>query len=273
MYAILTLAVSIMLATFMTGVTRQNYELAALYQSRTQWLQVQTLAENIQQYYNEKTVFPATITALSESTGFHHTRSLTNAWQGYAVSPTITDSVWQFQRAVFFSNDPSKGVNAAAYLANNQCGTGGYATAQSWCGASTGKWFRSETREQHNEKISTQRIRMGRVLQKIADYYSVNQKFPDKDKSDVILTNDSIAEIATLAGFNGTAKTCGGSNSSTYEFMGIPIDCADMFDIWGNAIGYQFINAKHIVLVSETPIYNNIGTRIIVAADFDTTNF
>lgn len=271
MYAIFTLAVSIMLATFMMGVASQHHDLAAMYQSRAKWLQVKAIAENIQQYYNENSAFPSNIETLSASVGFRQTRSLTNAWQGYALSPTIADSAWQFQRAVFFSNDPSKGVDATAYLAINTCGTGNATSAQSWCGAATGKWFRSETREQFNEKISTQRVRMGRVLQKFADYYSATQKFPNKDKSDATLIDNSVLKISALSGFNGNATSCGAGNSSTYQFMGVPIDCADMFDIWGNAIGYQFINAKHIVLISETPIYNNSGTRIIVASDFDNT--
>jgi hypothetical protein len=273
MYAILTLAVSMMLTTLMMGVASQHHDLATLYQSRTRWLQVQAMAESIQQYHAEKSVHPASIAALSATTGFHQTRSLTNAWQGYGLSPTINDGYWEFKRAVFISNDPSKGVDATTYLTNNRCGTGDYATAQSWCGAPTGKWFRSETREQYNEQISTQRVRIGRVMQKMATYYNNNQKFPNKNKSDVTLLDNSISTLAALAGFTGTAQTCGGATSSTYQFMGIPIDCADMFDLWGNAIGYQFINNKHIVVTSETPIYNNSGMRVIVAADFDTSNY
>lgn len=271
MYAILTLAVSIMLATFVTGVANQNHDLASMYQSRTKWLQTQTMAENIQQYHNEHSEYPVTLAALSAAPGFQQTRSLNDSWQGYAISPTITDNAWQFQRAVFFSNDPSKGVDANAYLTNNTCGTGDYATAQSWCGARTGQWFRSETREQYNQKITAQRVRMSYVMQKIADYYSANQSFPAKDKTNTALIDDSIHTLAELSGFIGTANTCGNTTSSTFEFMGIPIDCADMFDIWGRAIGFQYINSKHIVLISETPIYNNDGTRILVAADFDNT--
>ena len=272
MYAILALAVSIMLATFMTGVAKQHHDLTALYQSRSKSIKTQTMAENIQQYRNEKNAYPASIDALSATPGFQHVQSLTDAWQGYDVSDPdfpITDSVWQFQRAVFFSNDPSKGVNATAYLADNKCGSGTNRTALSWCGARTGQWFRSETREQYNAQISTQRIRMGHVLQKIADYYSANQKFPDKDKSNNSLTNDSIHKLTELAGYSGSATECTG----TYQFMGTPIDCADMFDLWGKVIGYQYMDSKHIILISETPIFNadSPPQRIIVAADFDNT--
>ena len=265
MYALLALTVSIMLATFMTGVASQHRELAEMYQSRIKSLKAIAMAENIQQYFIETSVFPATIATLSASSGFQHTQSLTDSWQGYGLSPTITDTVWSFKRAVFFSNDPSKGVNAASYLTTNACGTGSYATATSWCGAATGQWFRTETREHFNEKISTQRVRMGRVLQRFADYYNANQKFPDKNESAVALGANSISSLNTLAGYGSGAVACTG----TFSYMGVPIDCADMFDLWGGVIGYQFITSKHIVLISETPLYNNSDTRVIVAADFD----
>lgn len=265
MIALMALAMSILLATLMGGVASQNRDLAQLYQSRTKYMQIVTLSENVEQYFIEKAAFPNTIADLTTTVGFEHSRSLTDNWQGYAVSPAITDSVWQFNRAVLFSNDPSKGIDPASYLASNSCGAGGYDTATSWCGAATGRWFRRETRERYNEQITTQRARMNRFLQKFADFYNTNHKFPDTDAAGTALASNSINTIAALATFGGTAGSCGG----TYTYMGMPVDCGDMYDLWGQAVGYQFISAKHIILVSETPIYNNLGNRVIVAADFD----
>lgn len=265
MYAVMALAVSFLLATLMGGVASQNHDLATLYQSRTKNMQVVAMAENIEQYFLEKAVFPASIPALSATRGFEHSRALVDNWQGYAVSPTIADSVWQFNRAVLFSNDPSKGVNVASYLASNSCGAGGYDTATSWCGAATGRWFRRETRERYNEQISTQRARMSRLLQKFTDYYNTNGKFPDKDSGGTALGLNSISNIAALAAFGGSAGSCSG----TFTYMGVPIDCGDMYDVWGRVIGYQFVSSKHVLVISETPIFNNSGNRVVVAADFD----
>lgn len=265
MYPIMVLLLAIWLSMLMEGVAGQNHDLATLYQTRTKYMQVVSMAENIEQFYLEKATFPPSIPALAATTGFEHSRALADNWQGYAVSPTITDSVWQFNRAVLFSNDPSKGVNVASYLASNACGAGGYDTATSWCGAATGRWFRRETRERYNEQISTQRARMSRLLQKFTDYYNTNGKFPDKDSGGTALGLNSISNIAALAAFGGSAGSCSG----TYTYLGVPIDCGDMYDVWGRVIGYQFVSSKHVLVISETPIFNNSGNRVVVAADFD----
>lgn len=265
MYMLVTIAMSILLAALMGGVASQNHELTQLYQSRIRHIHVVGLAENLEQFFIENAVFPVSISDLTSAIGFEHSRSLTDNWQGYGVSPVIVDSVWQFNRVVLFANDPSKGVNAASYLTSNTCGVGGYDTASSWCGASTGRWFRRESRERYNEQITTQRARLNRLLQKFADYYNTNQQFPDQDAAGLALGADSISTLAALAAFGGSASSCSGA----YTYMGIPIDCADMYDLWGQPIGYQFVGSKHIVLIAESPIFNNSGNRVIVAADFD----
>ena len=265
MYPILVLAIAILLAMLMDGVAGQNRDLIQLYQSRLRQMQLVALAENLDQFYLETATLPANIAALSASDGFQHVRGLVNTWQGYAVSPTLNDGVWQFSRAVLFSNDPTKGTTAAAYLAANACGTGGFDTALSWCGSKDSQWFRLETRERYNEQITTQRVRMVRLLQKLSNYYNANGKFPDKDNLNIPLAPNSMTRVATLAGYGGTARNCSG----TFTYMTVPIDCGDMFDLWGNPVGYQFISSKRVLLVSETPIYNNSGNRVVVAVEYD----
>jgi len=265
MYGIAVIALSIWLATILDGVAGQNRDLAQMYQSRLRQIQLTLMAEATERYYLETASFPASIAALAGTSGFEYTKGLQHNWQGYAVSPTLTDSVWQYQRLVLFSNDPTTGVSVATYLATNACGVGGYDTASGWCGSNTSQWYRRETRERFNDEIATQRARLGRVLQKLADYYNVNAKFPDKDNLNVALAGNSITALYTLAGYGGAAAACTG----TYTYMTVPIDCVDMFDKWGGTIGYQFVSSKHILLVSETPIYNNSGNRVVVASDLD----
>lgn len=253
------------MATLMDGVVGQNRDLGQMYQSRLRQMQLVLLAENLEQYFRETGSMPATVSALGSTGGFEHARGLTHNWQGYAVSPTLTDSVWQYKRAVLFSNDPTDGTTAAAYLAANACGSGGYDTASSWCGSKASQWYRQETRERFAGQIATQRARMSRLAQKLADYYNANGKYPDRDASNVALAADSINALATLAGCATAANACSG----TFTYMTVPIDCGDMADMWGGTIGYQFASSTHVVLISETPIYDSTGTRLIVAVDLD----
>ncbi|TRZ66927.1 MAG: hypothetical protein D4S02_05975 [Rhodocyclaceae bacterium] len=265
MYPAFIIAVGIWMAAILDGIVAQNRDLAQMYESRLKQLQLVQLAENLEQYIRERGATPASVAALSASAGFEHTRALADNWQGYAVSPTLTDSVWQYSRMVLFSNDPKGGTAVAAYLAANACGSGGYDTASSWCGAKSSQWYRRETKERYTEQLSTQRARMNRLAQKLADYYSNNGKYPDQNAAAVALTTDSIQSLASLAGYAGSARACGG----TFAHMGVPVDCADMFDLWGGPVGYQFVSSKGVVLIAESPIFNSSGGRVVVAVDLD----
>lgn len=265
MLVALELALAFVLFTIVDGITTQYKDLDAMYQSRWRKIAVVTLAEELERYNTETGSFPASVSAMTASAGYEHGKSSANSWQGYAVSPAINDGVWLFKRTVLFSNNPIGGVSTAAYLAANSCGTGGYDTATSWCGDPTSHWYRSETREQYQGQIVTQKARMNRMLQKLADYYNVNSKFPDKDAGSVALATNSMTTLKSLAGYGGTAGACTG----TYTYMGVPVDCGDMFDQWGSPVGYQFVSSKHVILVSETPIFNTSGTRIVVSQEYD----
>ena len=265
MYALIVFALAVWLAFVAHGVTTDLLGVAATYQSRDKHMRTVAMAESIEQYHAEHGALPVSIAAFGAASGYEQTRSLGDPWQGYAVSPALTDGVWQYRRAVFFLNDPSRGVDANAFLAANACGTGGYDTASSWCGTATGLWYRREEKEHFNEQILTQRARMSRMLQKLSDHYSAYSTSPDKDAAGNPLAPESVTALATLAGFAGAAASCTGS----FAYPGAPGDCGDMFDLWGNGVGYQFLSSKHILLVSETPIYNGSGNRVVVGADFD----
>lgn len=265
MYPILVLALAIWFTTIMDSLTIQNRELASRYRSWSKQQQLVGIAENIEQFYQEHGDFPASLTTLAAATGFEQVRGLADAWQTYAISPTLSDGVWQFSRAALFSQDPSRGTTSAQYLATNACGTGSFDTATSWCGSRDSRWYRRETRERYNDEIMTQRVRMMRTLQKFADYYNSNTSFPATDHLNAALGVGSITALATLAGYAGTATGCTGA----YVYHGVPIDCADMYDLWGNAVGYQFESAKRVILVSETPIVNHSGNRVVVASEYD----
>lgn len=259
MYAIAISTVMLWLASIVASQSGQNFDLMMAYKNQAQRTQVVGLAENIQQYFNDFGTYPTSLTALSATAGFEQTRSLFDSWQGYAISPVLIDSTWQFSRAVLFSNNPVRGVTPTNYLSLNACGAGTFFVASSWCGSKSSAWYRSESRETYSNLINTQRARLNRTLQRFGDYYNANNTFPSG-----VLVNTT-ATLASLVGYSGTSLNCTG----TYQWAGVPIDCTDMFDQWGNLVGFNFFSASHITLISETPLFNAAGTRMIVAADFN----
>lgn len=265
MYPFLVLAIAIFLSHLMTGIVNQNWTLVQLYQSRLTQQQISSLAENIEQFYIENKSYPTTLTALTATPGFEHAKSQLNNWQSYGVSNWISDSTWTFKRMILVSKAPDKTVTAATYMTSNACGTGSYATATSWCGERTGKWYRSELRDKYNDQVSSQRVHLTRTLQKLTEFYNEGGSFPAVNATGTALAADSLTTLASLASYSGTSTACTG----TFKYSGIPIDCADMFDSWGNLIGYQFINSKHIILISEPNIFDNLNNKVIIAADFD----
>lgn len=267
MYPLLALTLSIVLSLFIDGVAAQYRDLTQRYQSRSRQMQMVSLAENIRQFYLESAAPPASMSALSTTAGFQQVRGYFNTWQNYAVSPTLTDAVWQFSRAVLFTQDPTAGVTATSYLNANACGTGAFSAATSWCGSKDSRWYRLENRESFNGQIATQRARMVRMLQRLSDYYNANGSFPNQDALGNPLGSNSITKLATLVGYGGTAAGCSG----TFNYMGVPVDCGDLFDLWGGPVGYQFVSNKHVLLTSESPIYNAGGTRVVVASEYDYT--
>lgn len=264
MLAMVVAVLGLLVAVVLDMQVQNNVDLAASYQARTNAYQVASVAEAVENYYIEKSAYPATLDALQATAGYEYLSSRRNNWQGYAVSGTLSDTAWNYKRAVVYLNNPTSGDTAATYLGNNTCGTGDATTAASWCGSGKSQWFRSESRQKANPEIMTQRLRMRGMQQKLADYFSDQGFFPGKDALGVALAANSMTRLKTLAGYAGTAGSCSG----VFQWQGIPIDCSDMFDKWGGDVGYQYLDQRHIILVSETPYYNSSGTKVIIGADF-----
>src|SRR5437868_3322863 len=98
MFPILILAISAWVLAQVDGMTQQYRDLVGLYQSRSRQQQIVTLAETIEQYYIETATFPASLSVLAAAPGFEQSKGAMSSWQGYAVSPTLNDGVWQFSR-------------------------------------------------------------------------------------------------------------------------------------------------------------------------------
>lgn len=267
MYAMFVIALSAWLAYLGDGLVTQYQDLSQMYQARLRAIHTKVIAESLEQYFQEKGSFPVSIDALTSSNGYEHTRGLANVWQGYATVSGLKDSIWRYDRMVFFSTEPRLGILANDYLSSNSCGTGSFYIASSWCGQRTSIWFRRETRDLYHNQIANQRIRLHRTLQKFAQHYNTYGDFPGRRADGSIIADKSIYSLAELSGFSGTASQC----KTVHSFGSIPLDCTDLFDQWGQAVGYQFESNKQIILVVKTPIENTAGTPVVVAAEYDLT--
>lgn len=221
-------------------------------------------AEAMARYVQETHAYPATLAVLTTVQGYEHLRSTaSDPWMRFEVSPVIADGVWRFQRAVLYSTDPTR---TTSYTSTNTCGTGDAATATSWCGGVGAQWVRFERREEYVDEIAAQRQRFHRSLQKFADYYSGKSGFPSVDRLGAALATDSSTTLRDLVGYTGAANNCSGG--VIYQWAGgLPVDCDDMYDIWGNPVSYQFTSTKAITLISESPLVNKDGVVVVVAAD------
>lgn len=265
MYAVFVIAMVALAATLYSGLSATFLDVATAYRQQSRTTSVVRISEGIARFQSETGNLPASLDQLVAAPGYADLRSYRDSWQTYVLSGALNDGAWVFQRAVAVSRDPSDGISHTDYLALNRCGVGAASTALSWCGDPSGSWFRQETREDFGHQMSSQRVRHHRMLHKWVAHYSVAKTFPGKDRTGNPLPAGSITELRALVGYAGTASNCTGS----FVYAGIPVDCGELFDLWGGAVAYQYVDARHIVIVSEAPFLLSDNTRPLIATDLE----
>lgn len=265
MFTLFMFGVSLLLAVLLGNMAATNFDLAKHIRNERVKIDMNMLSSGVDQYYKDTGTYPTSLATLVTTNGFEHLKSAQNAEVGYQVSGTITDTVWSFNRAVIVQFNPQASETVATVTYGNTCGSGAASLAASWCGTAKRMWQRKEARESMNNHIADQRIRQQRVISKFAAYYNNVQKLPNKDQTSAALAASERYNLNTLAGYTGTASACSGS----YSWMGIPIDCSDMFDRWGNQVDVIYFSDTHIALVSVSPLKNSAGASINIASDIE----
>lgn len=264
MFPLSITVVFLIVAALFAQLTAQRTSRLEAFREASRYVDAVLIAKAVDRFVAQRGAFPASLDALVATPGYEALRSARNNWQGFALSATLTDGAWSYQRMALWTRDPSRGVDAATYAAINRCGSGSVFTAASWCGDQRGHWFRRETRALFPYQLAEQRIRQHRTLQVFADAYSAAGSFPDQDADGNSLVAGSIESLASLAGYSAGAAACTG----VYLFDGVPLDCADLFNQWGQPVGYQFISSSSVLLVSEPPIFDASGARVVIATAF-----
>lgn len=247
-------------------------ELATALDAETRDYTVYQLAAGINNYFIENNAYPASLAALTAAAGYEHLRGTARPFQDFSVASNLTDGAFRYSRAVLYTQDPyNPQMSDTAYLsaANNTCGTGDFATAAEWCGpnSATTRWWKHESREEIAPGLARERARLLRLLQKFNGWYNDDitvsttpgiwgNNYPDPGTTAAPLTS-------LVAGFTQTATTCTGM----YTWSRIPIDCADLYSIWGTPTVYNYVSPTHIVLMTQTPYTKADGTPLYVSTE------
>lgn len=232
---------------------------------------VRHLAAAVDSYYAETNAYPASIAALAATTGYEYLRTTARPFQSLATASNLDDTVFKFNRVVVYTQDPyATPLTDAEYLdaSNNACGSGAFATGTDWCGSNNSQWWKHESRDNISLLIGNERQRLFRVLHKFNAWYNdditvstVNGVFGNNYPNPTPATAAPLTLL--VAGFAQTATTCAG----IYVWKGIPLDCSDLYSIWGTPTVYNFISSSHIVLITKTPYKNSDGTALYVSTE------
>lgn len=231
---------------------------------------IRQLAIGINNYYTETASYPASTTTLAAATGYEYLKNTAHAWQSMAIATNLDDTAFKYNRVTVFTQDPyDHPLTDAEYLtaANNTCGAGAFATATDWCGAKNSQWWKHETREDIQRDLARERKRLRHLLDKFTSWYN----------GDVTITTingvwgnnypnpgSAAAKLTTLViGYTQTATTCTG----IYTYSGIPIDCTDLYSIWGTPTTYNYLSSGHIALLTKTPYTKSDNTPLYVSTE------
>lgn len=269
MYALAILTIHLFMIWVMTGLTTAHMDMFKEYRELTRDNDLVTLRDGFNEYYLDTHTLPSNLTDITGTAGYEHLGTATNTSVGYARSLEITDTKWRFRRSMLYSHNNAGATALSTRWTSNGCSTASSSSffneTEAWCGEGDWNWYVFENRSVFNAEMAMQRARQQRTMQKFATYYTANQAFPNKDRYNASLTAGSGYAITTLSAGPSTASTCG----STYLWMSIPIDCEDMFDIWGNKLTYIYHSDNRISISSSTPFRNNSNSSITIGTDLD----
>jgi hypothetical protein len=267
MYAIAILTIHLALIWIMTGLTTVHMDMFKEYRELTRDNDLVTLRDGFNQYYLEKHAVPTSLTTITATSGFEFLKTATNTSVGFDRSIDITDTKWTFHRALLYSHNAAGNTTIGTRMMQNGCGSSGYSRFEdkAWCGKGDWNWYVFENRSVFNAEMAAQRARQQRTMQKFASYYTANQFFPNQDRFGNALTAGTGYALTALAGGSSTSLNC----NSTYTWRAIPINCEDMYDLWGNRLTYVYHSDHRISIFSSTPFKNSIYSNITIGTDLD----
>ena len=242
----------------------------------------------ISDFYNENHTYPTSLTALAATPGFEHLKKYVNnshLWLQYNQAVNINDGTWIFDRVGLAIQDPKFALEPISSFwdaANNQCGTGAFNVASSWCGGESALWWKDEEREHALRDILKTRASLDTVMRKLVRYFNVNntgepdREFPNRYHDSTVLADGTADTLVSLVGFGGTAINCTGvfvllgtaddGSGTVLATEGVPLSCNDMYSEKGFAVKYLRIGPKHAIITVDTGYDRSDGSAIIIGS-------
>jgi hypothetical protein len=217
---------------------------------------VRNIAAATSNYRLETGSYPASLTALTTAAGHEYLKSDDKPFQAYALSNVIDDGMWRYRRATVYTQDPWAPDPNYLLSSNNTCGTGDFTSSVDWCGSKNSLWWKGETRENAQQESARERDRQRRLMNKIVLVYNKNGVFPNPGSAAVSLTSLIASPPASAAACNGV-----------WNWNGIPLDCLDLYSIWGTPTVYNYLTTTHIALLVASPYQMTGGATFYVNTD------
>lgn len=228
------------------------------------------LFEEAQRFHQERGTWPASVSELATADGFFALKAyLPHPSGGAWKAPT---SPWTVHRSSAFSlaglqdqrfavvarTHPS--YNETTYLgaANNQCEGGSpvaFSTAVTWCPASSDAMAVAVTTTEWAGQREQLVLRQHAALaDKLLRYRRATGTLPAAATATNVSSFAVASDASSVVG-TGTA-TCKG----TFSWAGMPLECGDVFNVFGSPIRYRRISLTQFELSSASQVPAAGGT-------------
>lgn len=252
MLAVVVLALVMMAFAGITTATNELASAAAGLRRENQAAALQFVAEAVETYRLEHFDFPPDLDTVAALPGYEYIKPYVDAQVNpdlpnlrYTVSGVLTDSAWEFKRAVLYIDNSA----AQNFLSTNKCGTGDATTAASWCAdGENALWNKLETRSSFNNDLADERHRQRALLQRVVNYRNETGGYP--------AISGSSQTLKDIVGTTLTATTCSGVMS----WQGMPVSCEDVFSRWGTETSINYPATKSLAIVADSPVRNSNPT-------------
>lgn len=178
---------------------------------------------------------------------FSSTTSRTDSWLTYA------------RVAVVAQDDFSESLASYMGTGRNSCppasGATDFANATAWCGDKRSNWVVQDTRQAANRLMGAIQTRQLAIRDKFVRRYKTLGSFPAVASATPL--KNLVTPVSTSI-VGSSALQCYGM----FSYMGIPLECGDLYNAYGNPINYQLVSAKSISLTSVSGVKNSLGSFI-----------